>query len=56
MIEVLIFYEVVKLLVVENGIGKVEGECDDVKLGMVMFKLFWKVDVVGGKFSYEVVW
>ena len=41
--------------VVGIGIGKVEGERDDAKLGTVTLKLFWKADVAGGKSSYEVV-
>ena len=54
-IEVPTPYEAAKLLAAENGIGKVEGERDDAKLGTVTLKLFWKADVAGGKSSYEVV-
>lgn len=32
-----------------------EVERDDAKLGTVTLELFWKVDVAGGKSSYEVV-
>ena len=54
-IEVPTPYEAAKLLAAKNGIGKVEGERDDAKLGTVTLKLFWKADVTGGKSSYEVV-
>ena len=54
-IEVPTPYEAAKLLAAENGIGKVEGERDDAKLGTVTLKLFWKADVAGGKSSYELV-
>ncbi|MCE2137397.1 type I restriction endonuclease subunit R, partial [Streptococcus thermophilus] len=54
-IEVRTPYEAAKLLAAENGIGKVEVERDDAKLGTVTLELFWKVDVAGGKSSYEVV-
>lgn len=54
-IEVRTPYEAAKLLATENGIGKVEVERDDAKLGTVTLELFWKVDVAGGKSSYEVV-
>lgn len=54
-IEVRTPYEAAKLLAAENGIGKVEVERDDAKLGTVTLELFWKADVAGGKSSYEVV-
>ena len=54
-IEVRTPYEGAKLLAAENGIGKVEIERDDAKLGTVTLELFWKADVAGGKSSYEVV-
>ncbi len=54
-VEVRTPYEAAKLLAAENGIGKVEVERDDAKLGTVTLELFWKADVAGGKSSYEVV-
>ncbi|MDV2565183.1 PDDEXK family nuclease [Levilactobacillus brevis] len=54
-IEVRTPYEAAKLLAAENGIGKVEVERDDAKLGTVTLELFCKADVAGGKSSYEVV-
>lgn len=54
-IEVRTPYEGAKLLAAENGIGKVEVERDDAKLGNVTLELFWKADVAGGKSSYEIV-
>ena len=54
-IEVRTPYEAAKLLAAENGIGKVEVERDDARLGTVTLELFWKADVAGGKSSYGVL-
>ncbi|KRM67727.1 hsdR protein [Apilactobacillus ozensis DSM 23829 = JCM 17196] len=48
-------YEAAKLLDSENGIGKLEIQRDDAKLGYVPLKIFWKADVAGGNSSYEIV-
>lgn len=54
-IEVRSPFDGAKLLAAENGVGKVEIQRDDAKLGIVTLELFWKADVAGGKSSYEIV-